>query len=879
MTSIMGNPKLSKQFREAMSAPIGSTKREQIKATLSIMQKVKGLNHDGKGGPLDSMAPASGSVLATPTNFGNMMIFPAAPSLKKQVAPAPAPAPTKNTFDLKLSPTYSKPAANPLSGNTGAGSNSSFSGIQNFPQTSSNQYGINLKPTTSSVKTGLVQGSGTPVYSNISSAVKSTPTSSPTQVGPQKPDTSTPSGIMALQVSLNNQFKNDPTYIPLKVDGIMGPKTQAAQSRQTAGANTGTSNTISNNLSTGLSNINSSNDEAIFNKLFGGINSTKTPPKILGSTSNVTLNSLANALVSQESGGDYTVVNKDSGALGKYQIMPFNLGYAGLTDTPENRQKFLATPALQDKAFGSMINELYTKYDGDLVKVAAAYYGGGGAASKVGTDAGDTPQGKYPSINDYVRSVLTKAGLDTGSLASNDGGSSGSSSGTSSAQSYIDAGKGAYAYGSDLAKGEFGGKNLTQVIMDNTEAYRKSLEPLEIQLSNLKAESENFVPTLTAYMEGRDKYVDAIDDMIKDTEKQMLNGDMSDPNVSSRYNSQLTYLYTLKGRQNTRYGNYLNSAVSDYNAEVTKMQSNYDTFKANATELLNNQNALDQTIYNDIMTRGEAVYAELENAPIKAANLALVNQQLGLTNLSTVQNGLAVASAVVNPDYYKDITEYRKQYTIDNGATDPGGLNGTLDFSLLPTNGLAGIYAQNAHQGGDPAALTEVLRTSLNKTLAAYGSNPAKITEIKKLVSDLAAYETAAYDSNGWDPNVDPSQKTPFSSQISGSVLSGTQTAYTSYITSNIAEVKDAAKDLISKSGGFLGMGGSTGIADKASWMKKHSTLDSTFLEALYSSVSNILQSAPAYANNPSAFLKVLFPGPTDNEDATSLSKVVALAP
>ena len=102
MKSIMMNPKLSRTFKDAMSAPIGSTKREHVKSILSIMKKVGGLKNDGMGGPIPmGMPPAPAPMPETP-NYGNMIIFPAAPKLKAKAQPA-APTPQKvkssNSFD------------------------------------------------------------------------------------------------------------------------------------------------------------------------------------------------------------------------------------------------------------------------------------------------------------------------------------------------------------------------------------------------------------------------------------------------------------------------------------------------------------------------------------------------------------------------------------------------------------------------------------------------------------------------------------------------------------------------------------------------------------------------------------------------------------
>lgn len=123
------------------------------------------------------------------------------------------------------------------------------------------------------------------------------------------------------------------------------------------------------------------------------------------------------AIASQESGGDYTAVNKDSGALGKYQIMP-EYWFASINLDPnseEDKQKFLSSPELQDKAYSNVINSLQKQYAGDQDKVIAAYYGGDAAAQIVGTPAADKKQGggKYPSINEYVQQVKDRMGLPT----------------------------------------------------------------------------------------------------------------------------------------------------------------------------------------------------------------------------------------------------------------------------------------------------------------------------------------------------------------------------------------------------------------------------------------------------------------------------------
>lgn len=127
---------------------------------------------------------------------------------------------------------------------------------------------------------------------------------------------------------------------------------------------------------------------------------------------NGSLEGFKRSIVTQESGGDYGAVGaqtKYGNALGKYQIIPqFHFSKIGLADTSKDRQKFLNSPELQDKLFTLIIDDLNKKYGGDYSKMAAAYYGGGGAVQKIGTKAADVPQGKHPSINQYIQSVLSR---------------------------------------------------------------------------------------------------------------------------------------------------------------------------------------------------------------------------------------------------------------------------------------------------------------------------------------------------------------------------------------------------------------------------------------------------------------------------------------
>src|SRR5690348_4277636 len=82
------------------------------------------------------------------------------------------------------------------------------------------------------------------------------------------------------------------------------------------------------------------------------------------------------SLAAQESGGDYGAVNRSTGALGKYQILPSNVGpwseqYLHRRLTP---QQFLRSPAMQDMLARAVLQDYYQRWGPR--GAAAAWYSG-----------------------------------------------------------------------------------------------------------------------------------------------------------------------------------------------------------------------------------------------------------------------------------------------------------------------------------------------------------------------------------------------------------------------------------------------------------------------------------------------------------------------
>lgn len=129
-------------------------------------------------------------------------------------------------------------------------------------------------------------------------------------------------------------------------------------------------------------------------------------------TGNTSFDKFMQAISGQESGGSYSARNKDSGAMGKYQIMPGNISGKGrgwdweALGRDVSAQEFMSNPQIQEAIAAHKMKQYYDKWGPR--GAAIAWYAGPGAVNRTNLDA---PQGNYPSINQYVQSILRRLGL------------------------------------------------------------------------------------------------------------------------------------------------------------------------------------------------------------------------------------------------------------------------------------------------------------------------------------------------------------------------------------------------------------------------------------------------------------------------------------
>lgn len=119
---------------------------------------------------------------------------------------------------------------------------------------------------------------------------------------------------------------------------------------------------------------------------------------------------LLSAIKGQESGGRYSAYNRGSGASGAYQILRSNFEKSGsgwdmdALGRDVSFNEFISSPAIQDAIARHRLGQLLKSRG--MAGAAATWYGGDWGYNHM---YDMRPQNGYPSMYDYVMSILNRA--------------------------------------------------------------------------------------------------------------------------------------------------------------------------------------------------------------------------------------------------------------------------------------------------------------------------------------------------------------------------------------------------------------------------------------------------------------------------------------
>lgn len=182
--------------------------------------------------------------------------------------------------------------------------------------------------------------------------------------------------------------------------------------------------------------------------------------------------------------------------------------------------------------------------------------------------------------------------------------------------------------GEDAAN-EFGDSPfLSQQVADLTKTLKQNnnLDKLAEQKKEMISRGGTLVSDLTDYIDGRDTYLEDIDKSIDNIKKETLMA--ADPFSRKQGSKYLDFLYLMRGRQNQRYIDLLNTGITRYNQDLTNLSNEVTDATNRYTEELASETAITTEKYNYIKTYLTGLYDKVANAPQLAANAEYANLQM-----------------------------------------------------------------------------------------------------------------------------------------------------------------------------------------------------------------------------------------------------------
>lgn len=167
---------------------------------------------------------------------------------------------------------------------------------------------------------------------------------------------------------------------------------------------------------------------------------------------------------------------------------------------------------------------------------------------------------------------------------------------------------------------------------------------------------------LVDYVQKRDEFLNQTNDMIEGYKNRMSTMDMSDPINAGQAQSYLDYLYTLRGRQNKRYIDYLDRSVDEYNKQLTAVSGNYDSALQLYRDDLTAKSNLTLQEYQMYFNSLSGMYQEIADAPRKAQELT--NLQFTGDKLRAEAAKDIIAAGATGVDWITQKSKYQEYLTV-----------------------------------------------------------------------------------------------------------------------------------------------------------------------------------------------------------------------
>lgn len=370
--------------------------------------------------------------------------------------------------------------------------------------------------------------------------------------------------------------------------------------------------------------------------------------------------------------------------------------------------------------------------------------------------------------------------------------------------------------------------NLAAHMKDIQTALEKEnhLDTLLNQRTDVLNRDGSFQKEMENYVRGRDSYIEDIDKLIDKTKAGMYNGKtaLSDFAQNSN-NNELNYLYSLKGRQNQRYADFIGDAITQQGQYIQSIDSQYTNAVTKYNADITTAREITAADYDKWYNALSAMYQAIDTAP----DTMIAREQTLATYQATVLGGVADGTGLVKKTTPEQIRLYQDQI-LDK------------DSKLVPGTDVFATLNRLVNEGFNGNAAVE----TISKGIANSIKSATNVQDINKYIEDI----------NGINKQYGP--QSVLNTQAKDATKTGLNNLLSQVNVTDLGKKLDGA-----------GWGGKTEKNDKAGFKAKAEAVgikDYDLMDLLYNYwVNDKSASNTAMFSNPgtvaAGVAQVLFPG------------------
>ena len=368
------------------------------------------------------------------------------------------------------------------------------------------------------------------------------------------------------------------------------------------------------------------------------------------------------------------------------------------------------------------------------------------------------------------------------------------------------------------------GASLVGQVNGLSDTLRKEyqLDSLLDEKNRMIREGTTYIGDFSDYVRGKDEYLNQVQTLLDGFNAKTSTMDLGNPETAKQAQNYVGYLTALKGRQNQRYIDFLNTGVNLYNSQLTNVTQNYDKALQSYQFELEKKAPLLQEQWQTYFSALTEMYNTAADAPKKALELDYMKAQIAATDAAAAKD--AYNAGKMGNGLNTDLSKVIDNISVDQ--TDPAGGSYKIHSPSAQALGINGIM--NTYNDGqvDPRTVMTAIQNMVTNTVQ-YGGEPEH--DAQNMIRLVGEYAKSGGDAN-------------FAATLGMSAISAYQDKTRGNFSdpTKLQNIKDMVKSLATPSWW-------SGTPSQQQFIEQHadSGMSPGFLGTLYTTVTDYAKAEP----------------------------------